>query len=153
MEPSEYLACLGRGVDVVPSDPEFLEWLVSVGVDVRTRAYFAAGWAAESDGMIGTGYPLTADAIMATAHDEPRWLRHGFLLIGSCGNGDPVAIDVRDQGAICFLSHEVLWPDDEADPREWSVIVAAGLGDFVKLAWDLDACPIDFWDARPDDGA
>jgi hypothetical protein len=97
---------------------------------------------------------MAASEIVASAKSEPRWLASGFLIIGSCGNGDPVALDLRDvPGAVCFLSHEVLWPDEHADPRAWSVQVAADLAEFVCGAWDLGAFPVDFWDARSDDGA
>ena len=154
MEHREYLECLGTGTDVAPAGAAFLAWLASIGVDSNSVEFFSAGWSIDPEGMIGTGSLMLTEQIIETASKEPRWLSHGFLLIGSCGNGDPVALDVRDQrGGVFFLSHEVLWSDEEADPRDWSVQVADDLGGFAKSAWDLDSFPIDFWDARPDDGA
>ncbi|MCK5942911.1 MAG: SMI1/KNR4 family protein [Planctomycetes bacterium] len=152
MEPSAYLEHLGRGADIEHVDASFLDWVASIGAGPKSVACFAAGWVG-AGGMVGTGFPMAASEIAVLAEAEPRWLASGFLIIGSCGNGDPVALDLRDApGAVCFLSHDVLWPDEHADPRAWSVQVAADLAEFVGCAWDLDAFPVDFCDARSDDG-
>lgn len=146
---SAYLEHLRRGADVATPPADFLSWLSSIGVDAESRRMFAAGWSAAAEDMIGTGFALPPIAMMELAQNEPRWLQAGLLIIGSCGNGDPVALDTRvNPGAIGFLCHEVLWPDPSLPPRDWLVVVADSLSEYVCRASDIDAFPVDYWDAK-----
>jgi hypothetical protein len=71
-----------------------------------------------------------------------------LLAVGYCPNGDPVAIDLRKRvGSVGYLSHDLVWEDEEARLRRYFVVVAASLPEFVRLAFDK-ALPIDYWEAK-----
>jgi hypothetical protein len=70
----------------------------------------------------------------------------GLLLIGCCGNGDPVAIDLqKDVGAISYLSHEEMF--GIADLRSVSVCVARDIRDFLKRMANDPDLPLDYFGA------
>ena len=59
----------------------------------------------------------------------------GFIFTGYCPNGDPVAIDVRDQpGSVWYLSHE-----ESVDPSDLRA-------NAVKAADDIETLSQGIWD-------
>lgn len=73
---------------------------------------------------------------------RPNVREDGLLVVGSCPNGDYVAVDVRDAlGAAGYFSHETGWQG-----RQGFVVVAPGLG---ALAAGLAAgrLPVDYHEA------
>jgi hypothetical protein len=76
----------------------------------------------------------------------PVALQHGLLIVGSCPNGDPVVIDVRDEpGAAGYLCHETMWSTEDIR------------GEYVRLAPSLarlvggiikETMPLDYFEAR-----
>lgn len=139
--------------EIGPPSPKFLEWIARRGIPKAASRFIGHMWVRDDDAAVGAINLLPESAIMTQADDEPRWLTAGFLVIGSCGNGDMVAIDVRGTpGSVWFMSHEELWGDDSADPRRFSVQVAKDLADLVVRAWDIDSFPLDCDHARELDG-
>jgi hypothetical protein len=71
----------------------------------------------------------------------PIALRDGLLIVGGCPNGDPVAVDVREQlGAAGYIGHETMW--QAGSVREVFKVLAPGLG-----ALAADAMPLDYYEA------
>ncbi len=69
----------------------------------------------------------------------------GFILVGGCPNGDPIAIDVADEpGTVWYICHETM----HGKPvREVSVRVAGDLaGLFEGMA--KDDFPFDYFEAK-----
>jgi hypothetical protein len=57
----------------------------------------------------------------------PIAIRDGLLVIGSCPNGDPVVVDVREHlGAGGYIDHETMW--QAGSVREVFKVLAPGLG-------------------------
>lgn len=82
----------------------------------------------------------------ANAEDfVPIAVRDGLLIVGGCPNGDPVAVDVRDQiGEAGYIDHESMW--QATSVREVFKVLAPGLG---ALAAGLAAgtMPLDYYEA------
>lgn len=106
-----------------------------------------------------TGYVLKKPASISAIdfYPEDGWLganaddfvpiaiRDGLLIVGTCGNGDPVAVDVREQmGAAGYIGHETMW--QAGSVREVFKVLAPGLG---ALAAGLEekALPLDYYEA------
>jgi hypothetical protein len=70
---------------------------------------------------------------------------HGFILVGGCPNGDPIAIDVADQlGTVWYICHETM----HGRPlREVSVRVAGDLTELFEGMATGDF-PFDYFEAR-----
>ena len=66
---------------------------------------------------------------------------NGFVLIGGCPNGDPIAIDVADEpGTVWYICHETM---HGRPVREVSVRVADGVAGLFE-----SECPFDYFEAR-----
>jgi hypothetical protein len=87
----------------------------------------------------------------ANAEDYvPIALRDGLLIVGSCPNGDPVAVDVREQvGLAGYIGHETMWQSSSV--REVFIGLAPSLG---QLAAGLDEgrMPLDYYEANEQKG-
>lgn len=70
---------------------------------------------------------------------------NGFVLVGGCPNGDPIAIDVADEaGAVWYICHETM----HGQPvREVSVRVAAGLAELFEAMAEGNF-PFDYFEAK-----
>jgi hypothetical protein len=69
---------------------------------------------------------------------------HGFVIIGGCPNGDPIAIDVANEpGSVWYIDHETM---SERPVREIAIRVA---GDATEMIEGLaeGKSPIDYYDA------
>lgn len=145
-----YVEGLSEGaMEVGPPSREFLAWLTRHAVPPTARHFLAHAWVKGDDDFLGAMTLMSEAAIMARDAKEPRWLAAGFLVIGSCDNGDMVALDTKAAlGSVWFLSHEELWGDETADPRRFAVRVAKDLGELAVKGQDLDAFPYDYEDAR-----
>jgi hypothetical protein len=70
-----------------------------------------------------------------------------FVLLGSCPNGDAVAIDTADQpGAIFFIDHERV--HDDIPDSERAARVANSLTDYVQSCLDDPDFPCDYHEAK-----
>jgi hypothetical protein len=154
MPKKTYADSLSLGAsEIGPPSATFLAWLADRGIPEAATRFLVQAWVKDDDAFVGAISLRTESAIMKEVADEPRWLAAGFLVIGSCTNGDLVAIDTRGVlGSIWFMSHEELWGDDTADPRRFSVQVTEDLAALVVRAWDIDSFPFDCHDAREQSG-
>ena len=106
------------------------EFVLKKGTRVSAIEFYA------EDGLLGAN----AEGYVPIA------IRDGLLIVGSCPNGDPVAVDVRERvGAAGYIGHETMW--QSANVREAFIVVAPSLG---RLAQGLDAhrLPLDYYEAR-----
>jgi hypothetical protein len=93
------------------------------------------------------GFFESAEGIM----DPDRWFHYPgntrFVLIGSCPNGDAVALDTTvESGAVYFVNHEtvhVAMADDEC-----TVKVADSLSDYLQACVDDPDFPFDYYEAK-----
>src|SRR6516165_1913047 len=96
------------GFDHTPASPEFLSWLAEGKTPREVIDLLAAGLPARQKRRrrLGDRYDLyTEGEILKESREEPRYLRAGLLVIGSCINGDPVALDLRKRiGAVGCIS-------------------------------------------------
>jgi hypothetical protein len=101
-----------------PAIAHLTEYVLKKSAGVRAIGFY------DQDGWLGAN----ADNFVPIA------LRDGLLIVGTCPNGDPVAVDVRDQlGATGYIGHEMMW--QVGSVREVFVVLAPGLG---ALAAGLD---------------
>jgi hypothetical protein len=103
---------------------------------LKKSAYVSAIEFHAEDGWLG-----------ANADDfVPIALRDGLLIIGSCPNGDPLAVDVREQlGAVGYIDHETMW--QSINVREVFFVLARSPGQLV-LGLDDDRMPLDYYEAK-----
>lgn len=82
----------------------------------------------------------------ANAEDfVPIAIRDGLLIVGTCPNGDPVAVDVREQlGSAGYIGHETMW--QAGNVRDVFAVLAPGLG-ALAAGLDEDAFPLDYYEA------
>jgi hypothetical protein len=146
----QYVDSLSLGAaEVGPTSREFLAWIARHAVPPAALRFLGHTWVKDDQAFVGAITLMSESAILRQADAEPRWLAAGFLVFGSCMNGDMVALDTRaSPGSVWFLSHDELWGDDNADPRRFAVQVAPDLGDLVVRAWDIDNFPLDCEHAR-----
>jgi len=146
----QYVDRLSLGAAAVgPPSCEFLAWLAGHDVPPSALQFLGHAWVEDDEAFVGAITLMSESAIVRHADAEPRWLAAGFLVLGSCMNGDMVALDTRSRpGSVWFLSHDELWGDDSADPRQFAVQVAQDLCDLVVRAWDIESFPLDCQHAR-----
>ena len=73
-------------------------------------------------------------------------LSHGFLIVGSGLNGDPIAVELSS-GLMAFISHDLLWEEDYDEFDECVVRTPLGFHDFWVQAWETPDFPRDSYDA------
>jgi hypothetical protein len=73
-------------------------------------------------------------------------VKHGFMIIGGCPNGDPVAIDIRDNiGSVWYIGHESM---HSTPLRSIAIRVADDPTQFIEGICHEDTFPIDFYEAK-----
>ncbi|MHB8973762.1 MAG: hypothetical protein ACYC3X_31435 [Pirellulaceae bacterium] len=119
------------------------------------------GWSSEAVKFV-SGYNLTKAAgvsgiyfyseaeVLETNADDflPIALRDGLLVVGSCPNGDPVAVDVRDRLRVAgYVGHETMW--QAASVHEVFAVVAPGIEALAAELLDTvpGAVPLDYYEA------
>jgi len=70
----------------------------------------------------------------------------GYLLIGSCPNGDWIAVDCeRRAGSVVYVSHEEFDPEDAGDVESITRTVAPTVSAYL-LALNENRAPLDYFD-------
>jgi hypothetical protein len=70
---------------------------------------------------------------------------NGFILVGGCPNGDPIAIDVAaEPGTVWYICHEMM---HDTPLREVSVRVAEDLTELFE-GMEVGTFPYDYFDAK-----
>lgn len=83
-------------------------------------------------------------------NDLPEFLRAGWLIFGSTSNGDFVVIDLHDNGAVGYVSHEEVWDAPHRvrdDLRRIYIRVCDSIGEFLSGLLS-DRFPYDYFDAH-----
>jgi len=111
-------------------------------VPMDIKRLFQWNWFnAEVDGL--SHYLMSVEQIVAE-EDLERFMADGLLQIGSCQNGDMVAVDLRDErAAVHFVSHDELWEDDGPSPRGCAVLIHRSLAEFLLRLAEQRYIPID----------
>lgn len=131
------------------SEKQFIAWATAKGLP-NPHAEELVRFAATPEEMneaaeaMELGPPIyTPGSIVSMADEDPFGLNlaaHGLLIVGGCGNGDPIALDISNAiGSVWYLDHETM----HGRPlRDAAVRVADNLADFFermargKMAWD-----------------
>ena len=131
-----------------PGEPsrKLLAFLRGKGVSEPAIEYLTGYVLKKSTGVNAIGFYDQDGWLGANADDfVPIAIRDGLLIVGTCPNGDPVALDVREQlGAAGYIGHETMW--QAGSVREVFAVLAHGLG---ALAAGLheDEMPLDYYEA------
>ena len=89
-----------------------------------------------------------AELDLENAEEENRpGLEHGFLIVGSALNGDPIAIELRSR-KMAFISHDALWERDYDSFEECVVRTPLGFDEFWTRAAEEPDFPVDSHDAE-----
>lgn len=133
---------------------EFLSWGSKAGIPVtilQDLIVFAAKpeiLRRTIDEMLPPPPIFPVNEIRAMQEKDPMGINPGksrFLIIGSCPNGDPIAVDIgQDAGSVWYLSHEQMF---DREIRSAAVKVAASIVEFCRRLAENDSFPLDFWDA------
>ena len=133
---------------------KFLEWSKSFGIE-HPMAMELLNYMPD-DSEIDSGLPcwISSPSYAMAANDstsglgiEEQLRRDGFLVVGSCPNGDPVVVGFRDvKLPVYYLSHEEIHSKPISDiTRKVSDSIAA----YEKALSEEDArIPLDYWDRR-----
>jgi hypothetical protein len=70
---------------------------------------------------------------------------NGFLLIGGCENGDPIAIDITDEpGSVWYICHETM---HDGPVRKAAIRVATDVREMME-GLEQGSFPCDYFDAK-----
>jgi hypothetical protein len=152
----------------VPASAEFIAWARAHDIPEPLIDVFERGWPNATADISAWARLWSCDGIRHQADEYVQLRETGLLVLGSCLNGDWIAVDLRatpDAGTIGFLCRAELWNrakpiGDETPPplvddiRAHFLPVACSLGGFV-LAAVKDAVPLDSygeWSEENDNG-
>src|SRR5262245_29167731 len=132
----------------------FLEWSATLGMSRQTALYLLKHL--PDDGALDPELPswIESPSRVTAASDPARGfglekepLEQGFLIIGTCPNGDPVMVALREPDLpVFYLSHEQL---HERPLQEVMRNVSDSLAAFDRDLSDEDSgLPLDYWDLK-----
>jgi len=120
--------------------------LLGLGLDEATVAGLFSHWPGGAVG-VGSSHLLAIRAI--TAFDcQAHTLKVGLLTVGSCANGDPIAVDVA-AGApwpVYYISHEHEGLYDDGEPTR--VRVSESFEQFLSESDADENYPWDYFEAE-----
>jgi hypothetical protein len=136
------------------TDHEFTAWAAERGVPhITAVAILRCAATPEEmqeagDAMAPAPPVYTLSDIVGMTDDDPYGISaraNGFVVIGGCPNGDPIAVDVADDpGTVWYICHEVM----HSKPlREVSVRVAENLTEMLE-GMAKDNFPFDYFEAK-----
>jgi hypothetical protein len=131
-----------------PADPAFISWMERNQLPPDLiQAVTRMGPKKELWAGVGSIHP---EQIIMSRNDEfPNALKSKLLVVGSAGNGDPIAIDLGPgDGAVGYIDHERMW--DASEVRD--VFVPFGRS-IVSVLYHFnlgedDVLPDDYWEAK-----
>ncbi len=134
---------------------EFTKWATAKGLDSKTIQLVIACAATpeemkeaiDNDEPCSPIYPL---GDIQNLQDEnglgvsPE--KSGFLIVGSCPNGDPIALDIgADMGSVWYMDHETMAADLL---RSAAIRVADNLSQLMNRLVQVDDFPFDYYEAK-----
>jgi len=134
---------------------DFTQWATAKGLDSNTiRQVIACAatpeefkQACEEDEACSPIYPL--EEIQSLQEGDEMGVspeKSGFLIVGSCPNGDPIALDTAaDPGSVWYMGHETM----HSKPlRSIAIRVADNLVQFINNLVEDDDFPFDYYSAK-----
>jgi hypothetical protein len=135
------------GAKVGAPPAEYVRWLTENKISEEMANGFTRYCLRKNTGVGAITFYSTKDIMSINAKGGiPLALNSGFVIVGTCPNGDPVAIDVADHpGTVGYLSHEEMWSVENL--RTVFRPVASSLG---KLAEGLreNQIPLDYFEVK-----
>jgi hypothetical protein len=125
---------------------KLLAFLCKKGLSEEAVDYISAYVLKKASGVSAIDFYSESGWLGANADDSvPIAIRDGLLIVGSCPNGDPVAVDVREVlGAAGYIGHETMW--QEANVRKAFIVLAPALGELAQGLRDK-SMPLDYYEA------
>ena len=124
---------------------EFANWALSLGIDGKTLSLLVTLPNRFPDRELIQRFIPSLTEIRELNDEEPLGtaaIQDGFITIGSCPDGDPIAIDLKtNPGAVHFISHEELDGNSVI-----TKMVARDLQSFVRMM-DHEIIAYDFHEA------
>lgn len=129
------------------TEKEFTSWATNLGVS-KDLINQLVKFAQPPDNVLDEPEPVSSlQGIREFTENIPGVtpLEHGFLFIGSCLNGDPVALDVADNiGSIWYVCHETMYG---TPLREAAIRVADDVAGLLDGLSNEEGFPWDYYDA------
>lgn len=137
------------------SHEDFALWASQKGLDAETIRMVVACAATpeevkEAFDAWEPGPPIdTLDGIRALYDGDELGVapeKSGFMFVGSCPNGDPIALDIgTDLGSVWFLDHETMHSESL---RSIAIRVADNLQQLMTRLVNEDDFPFDYYSAK-----
>ena len=132
------------------TDSDFLVWAMAKGIDAETVSVILECAATPLDSKtVRTDCLYPPDDIYDLYETNGFGVSPqdaGFIFVGYCANGDPIAMDVaEDPGSIWYIGLEVM---HSTPLRQVAIRVADSLRRaYTSILADRDF-PVDYWSAR-----
>jgi hypothetical protein len=124
----------------MPRKSEFEVWLETRGIPSESIATLNEH--AEAESLFETPTRIMDPDIWFYFPGNTR-----FVLIGSCPNGDAIALDTKEQpGAVYFINHEHV--HDSVPDQERTIKVADSLPHYLQACVDDPDFPFDYEEAK-----
>jgi hypothetical protein len=138
MQPDEKARFL-NWVAALPIKAEVVERLLAYLPDNEALNPELPNWIGSATRIIGMNTPKNCFGLPKDPIDE------GFLVIGSCPNGDPVAVNFRDpQLPVFYISHEQMHSQPLSEVIRK---VSDSIDEYHKALSDEESSiPLDYWD-------
>ncbi len=130
---------------------QFRQWTQSIGLSSETTEKLLEHMLNEEDMDPEFGSWIESPTRVMSANDpknafglEQEPIALGFLIIGSCPNGDPVIVNTRDPKLpVFYLSHETLF---DQPLHETMAKVSDSITEFDEaLLSETSNIPLDYW--------
>ncbi len=132
------------------TDSEFLAWAMEKGIDADAVLVILESSATPLDSKtVRTDCLYSPDDIYDLCETNRFGVspqNAGFIFVGCCANGDPIAVDVdADKGSIWYIGHEVM---HSTSMRQIAIRVADNLRSaYTSIVTDRDF-PVDYYSAK-----
>ena len=134
---------------------DFTQWATAKGLDSKTiqlviacaaspeamKEAFDKMWPSPPIFPLGDIQKLQEEDSLGVSPEKS-----GFLIVGFCPSGDPIAIDIgAEMGSVWYMDHETMAADNL---RSEAIRVADNLSHFMKRFVHEDDFPFDYYDAK-----
>jgi hypothetical protein len=136
------------------TDEDFAIWAMKSGINedvIEQVTLYAASpedMKEAYDAMEPPPFIHTLDDIVAMTSSDALGtlpLTQGFIIVGSCFNGDPIAVDVaNDQGSVWYINHETM---HGSTLRASAIRVATDLSGLINGILEDGNFPLDHFSA------
>ena len=143
----DVLCSAGQGSYSNP-DETFLQWMKKYELSAEVEKLFS-WFMPTSEIMAGTGDLYDARDLMAMNDCWHRMVESGFLMIGSCANGDFIVINLKTASLeVGYITHEEVDDSSSCRFQDKYIAISPTLGSFFhdsNLLWTM---PGDYYHAK-----